>query len=119
MRLATLMILTPDIVEARRFYGEVLGFAVVSQTDDFLELAHQGAALHVFKCAEPAPPTEHGATAASVFVFEVGDIDAAMADLRAKGVVFLHDAPAANAFGRYAAFQAPGGLIHEIFQPFA
>ena len=116
MQLAALMVLTPDLTEARRFYETILGFEVVSQSAELLVLRHDGAAFHVFRCEAPAPPARHGRDAASVFVFAVASIEAAMAGLRAKGVEFLHAAPAANRFGRYAAFKAPGGNIHEIFQ---
>ncbi|HEX7946989.1 MAG TPA: VOC family protein, partial [Phenylobacterium sp.] len=98
MKLATLMVLTPDLTEARRFYETILGFAVVSQSDDLLVLDHDGAAFHVFRCETPAPPVRHGRDAASVFVFAVASIDDTMADLQAKGVEFLHAAPAANRF---------------------
>jgi catechol 2,3-dioxygenase-like lactoylglutathione lyase family enzyme len=116
MKLATLMVLTPDLAEARRFYETSLGFGVVSESADLLVLEHDGAAFHVFRCESPAPTSRHGRDAASVLVFAVDSIEDAMADLRAKGVEFLHRTPAANRFGRYAAFKAPGGNIHEIFQ---
>jgi catechol 2,3-dioxygenase-like lactoylglutathione lyase family enzyme len=116
MKLATLMVLTPDLDEARRFYVEALGFEVVSQDERLLALAHEGAAFHIFKCDAPSPPGRHGQTAASVLVFGVKDLDAAMADLRGKGVTFIHDVPARNAFGRYAAFHAPGGIVHELLE---
>ena len=116
MKLATLMVLTPDLDEARRFYAEGLGFTVLGQNERLLVLEHDGAAFHVFKCAAPAPPARHGETAASVFVFGVEDIDSAMADLRTKGIAFIHDRPARNAYGRYAAFHAPGGNVHELLE---
>ena len=57
------------------------------------------------------------ALALSIFaVVAVASIEDTMADLRARGVEFLHPTPAANRFGRYAAFRAPGGNVHEIFQ---
>lgn len=117
MQLATLMVLTPDLDEARRFYEDALGFAVVSQSEDLLVLDHAGAAFHVFRCEAQAPPSQHGRDAATVAVFAVTGIDQAMRELRAKGVEFLHAEPAANRFGRYAAFKAPGGAVHEIFEP--
>ena len=116
MKLATFMVLTPDLAEARRFYETVLGFRVVSESADGLVLDHDGAAFHVFRCENAAPVTRHGRDAASVLVFAVASIDDAMADLRARGVEFLHQTPATNRFGRYAAFMAPGGNVHEIFQ---
>ena len=115
MKLATLMVLTPDLTEARRFYETILGFDVMSESADLLVLDHDGAAFHIFRC-EAAAQARHGREAASVFVFAVDSIDQAMTDLRARGVEFLHEAPAANRFGRYAAFKAPGGNVHEIFQ---
>ena len=54
--------------------------------------------------------------ARSVFVFEVGPIEAAMDDLRRKGVYFLHDRPAENEFSRYAAFTDPFGIVHGIYE---
>ena len=116
MQLATLMVLTPDLDEARRFYEGALGFAVVSQSQDLLVLDHAGAAFHVFRCEAPAQPSRHGRDAATVAVFGVERIDEAMDELRARGVEFLHAEPAANRFGRYAAFKAPGGNVHEIFE---
>lgn len=119
MKLAMMMVLTPDLAEARRFYGEVLGFRVIAEDDRRLTLEHDGAAFQVFRCEAPAPAARHGASAASVFVFGVADIDAAMAQLTARGVRFIHERPAVSDLGRYAAFQAPGGNVHEIFQPAA
>jgi catechol 2,3-dioxygenase-like lactoylglutathione lyase family enzyme len=111
-----MMLLTPDLAEARRFYADVLGFSVVSESPDLLVLDHQGAAFHLFRCEGPAPAQRHGRDAATVLVFGVDSIDATMADLRAKGVAFVHATPARNQFGRYAAFCAPGGLVHELFE---
>lgn len=116
MKLATLMVLTPDLAEARVFYEGVLGFAVRSQSDDLLTLEHAGAAFQVFRCECPAAAARHGRDAATIAVFEVTSIDVAMAEMRSKGVEFLHSTPASNRFGRYAAFKAPGGNVHEIFE---
>ena len=114
---AWLMVLSPDLAAAGRFYGDVLGFEQLSAGEDMLEFRQGDAVLRVFRCAGPAPESRHGEAAASVFVFEVPDIEARMSELRARGVEFLHQTPAANALGRYAAFRAPGGLVHEIFEP--
>jgi len=116
LTLATMMVLTPDLDEARRFYCGTLGFGLRGASESQLVLEHAGAAFHVFRCEEAAPPSRHGARAASIFVFGVADIEAAMADLRAKGVNFIHERPAGNAHGLYAAFHAPGGNVHEIFE---
>lgn len=51
-------------------------------------------------------------------VFTPDLVEAAMRELTGRGVVFLHDAPAENALAglRYAAFQAPGGNVHELIE---
>ncbi|HEX2559442.1 VOC family protein [Phenylobacterium sp.] len=111
-----IMLLLPDLAEARRFYEGLLGFDVREAGPDRLILHHEGLAFHIYRCEEPAPAVEHGRSASSVLVFGVPDIEAAMAELSEKGIEFLHAVPAANASGRYAAFRAPSGLVHEIFQ---
>ena len=112
-----IVVLTPDLDEARRFYGEVLGLRLAGETANQLIFDLAGTAFHVFSCADAAPAGyRHGATAATVCAFEVASIDVEMARLRALGVVFLHARPAENALSgiRYAAFEAPGGNVHEI-----
>lgn len=111
-----IMLLLPDLAEARRFYEGLLGFAVLEAGPERLILQHEGAAFHIYRCEEPALAADHGRAAASVLVFGVPDVEAAMAEMKRKGVDFLHALPATNASGRYAAFRAPGGLVHEIFQ---
>ena len=63
-----------------------------------------------------APPTEHGSSASTTFVFEVPELAAAMTDLKSKGIRFLHATPAANEWGRYAAFLDPFGNVLELFE---
>lgn len=109
------MVLTPVLAEATAFYRDALELRLASELPDMAIFALEGGAeLHLFECAEPAPESGHGERAASVIVFEVTDLDARMRDLKAKGVQFLHEAPAANALYRYAAFTAPGGVVHEL-----
>jgi catechol 2,3-dioxygenase-like lactoylglutathione lyase family enzyme len=114
MKLAFLMIVAPDLARAKDFYGGTLGFALASETPHRLVFA--GPDLVIFKGTHDAPPAEHGATASTTFVFEVPDLAAAMTDLRAKGVVFLHETPARNEWGRYAAFHDPFGNVLELFE---
>lgn len=118
MKLGLMMVLTPDLAEAGAFYGDVLGLRLTASTPSQLIFDVAGAELHIFQCAERAPAHAHGASAATICVFEVPSIDAAMREMTEKGAVFLHDAPAENALGgfRYAAFRAPGGNVHEIME---
>ncbi len=116
LKLALLMIVAPDLARAKAFYGATLGFALTSETPARLVFAHLGADLIVFKGTHDAPPAEHGATASTTFVFEVPDLIAAMTELTAKGVRFLHATPARNEWGRYAAFTDPFGNVLELTQ---
>ena len=116
MKLAMLMIVAPDLAAAKVFYGAVLGFALKSETPQRLLFAHDGADLAIFKGTQNAQLAAHGEAASTTFVFAVPDLAAAMADLKAKGVRFLHDAPATGEFGRYAAFRDPFGNVLELME---
>jgi len=117
LKLAFLMIIAPDLARARDFYGTTLGFPLKSETDARLVFDHAGVDLVIFKGTRDAPPTEHGASASTTFVFEVPDLAAAMTELKSKGVRFLHAAPATNEWGRYAAFMDLFGNVLELFEP--
>ncbi len=116
MKLGKMMIFVSDIAEAKRFYRDCLGFPVKSEMENRLEFAHEGVEFIAFKCDKNAVIEDYSNVARSVFVFEVESIEKALNDLRAKGVNFLHDAPAENDFSRYAAFSDPFGNVHEIFE---
>ena len=116
MKLALLMIVAPDLAVAKAFYGAALGFALKSETPQRLVFAQEGADLVIFKGTQNAPPGTHGQTASTSFVFAVPSLGAAMANLKAKGVCFLHDAPAKGEFGDYAAFTDPFGNVLELME---
>jgi catechol 2,3-dioxygenase-like lactoylglutathione lyase family enzyme len=119
MKLGVIVVLTPDLDEARRFYRDVLDLKLTGETANQLAFDLAGTEFHVFSCTDAAPGAyRHGATAATVCAFEVASIEAEMRRMTAAGVVFLHARPAENAFSgtRYAAFQAPGGNVHEIVE---
>ena len=118
MKVGLIMVLTPDLAVAERFYGEALGLDLKRKGEGQLVFDAGGTELHVFACAEAAPEHRHAASAATVCVFEVASIDAEMRRMQALGVIFLHETPAHNPLAnlRYAAFQAPGGNVHEIME---
>ena len=118
MKLGFIMVLAPDLAEAERFYRDVLGLVLVDKTTNQLGFDLVGTEFRVFRCAEAAAERRHAASAATVCVFEVPSIDAAMGRMRDNGVVFIHETPAQDAHGgfRYAAFRAPGGNVHEIME---
>jgi catechol 2,3-dioxygenase-like lactoylglutathione lyase family enzyme len=111
------MVFVSDLAEAKRFYGETLGFRLKREDARSLHFAHAGCDLVAFKCERNTSVQNYGNEARSVFVFEVPSIDRALQDLRDKGVEFLHAVPAENNFSRYAAFTDPFGNVHEIYEP--
>jgi catechol 2,3-dioxygenase-like lactoylglutathione lyase family enzyme len=119
VKLGMIVVLTPDLDEARRFYGDWLGLKLDRETGNQLIFDLGGTELHVFSCTDVAPSGyRHGVTAATACAFEVASIEAEMSRLKALGVVFLHARPAENALSgiRYAAFEAPGGNVHELVE---
>ena len=114
MRVKSMMVFVTDFAEAKRFYGEVLGFPLAAESADRLEFAGDGPPLVAFRAAKPAPITDYANEAGSVFVFETEDVAERQAELAARGVRFVHAKPAQGADGRYAAFYDPFGNVHEI-----
>ena len=71
----------PDIDEARRFYGEVLGLSTRDEMGGLRVGLPGGAELWVY------PKADHEPATFTVLNFVVGDIDAAVDELNAAGVV--------------------------------
>jgi glyoxylase I family protein len=115
--LSNLMIFVPELDRARGFYRDTLGLAVESETDRRIAFRVGDLTLDAYVCEKPGQAGDYANEARSVFVFRVGSIDAAVKELKAKGVVFLHTTPARSDGGRYAAFLDPFGNVHEIFEP--
>jgi catechol 2,3-dioxygenase-like lactoylglutathione lyase family enzyme len=77
--------LTQDIGRARRFYTDVLGLEVETEGDSDMELRAGQVTLDIFDPSSiggPFAPSPAG------LALRVADVDAARAELEAKGVVF-------------------------------
>ena len=114
MRLLKLMMFASDLKRAKEFYENVLGFPLNSETENSLTFLSDDLNLTIFKCEYDSTIDNYAQTARSVFVFEVDSIAKEFANLKAKGVNFLHKIPAENENCFYAAFQDPFGNVHEI-----
>ena len=80
--------LTQDLARARRFYTEVLGLEIETEGKSDLELRAGQVTLDVFdpsSIGEPFAPSPAG------MALRVADVDAARAELEAKGVEFDGD----------------------------
>ena len=118
LKLGPLLVLTPDLDEARTIYRDILGLPLLSEFPDQIVFGLSDRRLHVCRCVNSAPKAEHGRDAAAVLTFEVESLEEMFRWLREKGVRLLHHEPAWNAeMGwAYAAFQGPGGLVHELVE---
>lgn len=121
MKLGAILLFVPDLAEARKFYGELLGLNLLRQSDAALSFDLGKTELHIFHGAKIAPVSEYADRASTSVAFEVDSIESEMARLKKEGVVFLHTVPAHNAeLGmRYAAFAGPGGNVHELIERIA
>jgi catechol 2,3-dioxygenase-like lactoylglutathione lyase family enzyme len=78
-------VLTQDIARAKRFYSETLGLELESEGDSDMEFRCGQVTLDVFdpsSIGQPFAPSPAG------IALRVSDVDAARAELEAKGVEF-------------------------------
>jgi catechol 2,3-dioxygenase-like lactoylglutathione lyase family enzyme len=104
---------TADMDRAAAFYSEVLGLPLVRRSGDAWAEFDGGSirvALHGVHEGEPVPTG--GATA----VFEVDDLDDAMAFLNGMGVTFDQHIGEVEGFARFASFLDPDGNTLQIIE---
>jgi len=78
-------VLTQDLARAKRFYTETLGLDVESEGDSDMELRCGQVTLDVF---DPSSIGQAFAPSPAGIALRVDDVDAARAELEAKGVAF-------------------------------
>jgi catechol 2,3-dioxygenase-like lactoylglutathione lyase family enzyme len=106
--------LTQDIPRAKRFYTEVLGLEVETEGESDMELRCGQVTLDVFdpsSIGQPFAPSPAG------LALRVADVDAARAELEAKGVEFTSDTIATSVC-KQAWFTDPDGnalMLHRRF----
>jgi catechol 2,3-dioxygenase-like lactoylglutathione lyase family enzyme len=106
--------LTQDIARARRFYTEVLGLEIESEGDQDMEFRAGQVTLDIFdpsSIGQPFAPSPAG------LALRVGDVDAARAELEAKGVAFDGDTITTSVC-KQAWFKDPDGnslMLHRRF----
>jgi catechol 2,3-dioxygenase-like lactoylglutathione lyase family enzyme len=94
------------------FYTDVLGLRLVRQDGESwaqFDVAGRVFALH--GASEGHPIVAGGATA----VFEVPDLDRAMASLTARGVTFDHEGDV-QGYARFASFRDPDGNTLQLIE---
>jgi catechol 2,3-dioxygenase-like lactoylglutathione lyase family enzyme len=106
--------LTQDIARAKRFYSEVLGLELETEGESDMEFGAGQVTLDIFdpsSIGQPFAPSPAG------LALRVADVDAARAELEAKGVVFDGETIETGVC-RQAWFKDPDGnalMLHRRF----
>jgi len=111
------MLVVANLEIAKQFYIDVLELNLISEHSDRIHLSVGGYEIVIFQGQGPAVDSNHGSDANSTLIFTTKHLDQRMADLKLKGVQFLHKTPNSNEWGRYCAFKDPSGIVHELFEP--
>jgi catechol 2,3-dioxygenase-like lactoylglutathione lyase family enzyme len=111
-----ILIFAPDLNVARGFYVDVLGLNLLDGDDRALTFKAPTFLLTVFPCIDDSPPQNDSERPCASVAFTVPSLEAAISELTAKGVKFLHSAPNTGSIGRYAAFTDPFGTVFELVE---
>jgi catechol 2,3-dioxygenase-like lactoylglutathione lyase family enzyme len=107
-------VFTQDIQRAKQFYGETLGLELETEGESDLEFSCGQVTLDVF---EPTSIGQEFAPSPAGLALRVPDVDAARAELEAKGVEFDGETLVTEVC-RMAFFKDPDGnalLLHRRF----
>jgi catechol 2,3-dioxygenase-like lactoylglutathione lyase family enzyme len=107
-------VLTQDIKRAKQFYTETLGLEIESEGESDMEFRCGQVTLDVF---DPSSIGQPFAVSPAGLALRVADVDAARAELEAKGVVFDGETIETGVC-RMASFKDPDGnalLLHRRF----
>jgi catechol 2,3-dioxygenase-like lactoylglutathione lyase family enzyme len=105
-----------DMDKAVAFYRDHLGLPVKYQSDDWVELDGGNVTIALRRYGSgPVGRPELAVGEGATLVFEVDDIEAARADLEAKGVKFISEIFEYGAV-RLAAFEDLNGNVLQIYE---
>ena len=110
--------LTQDIARAKRFYSEVLGLEIESEGESDMEFRCGQVTLDIF---DPSSVGQLFAPSPAGMALRGPDVEAARADLEAKGVEFDGETIETGVC-HMAFFKDPDGnslLLHRRFAPFS
>jgi catechol 2,3-dioxygenase-like lactoylglutathione lyase family enzyme len=119
----TITLFVEDLERSKVFYQNVFGLSVVFEDKNSAVFRFENTQVNLLKIPAAVDLIKPGAVASSKagsrfqFTIPVDDVDAACADLAARGVELLNG-PLDRPWGiRTASFTDPGGHIWEIAQP--
>jgi len=108
-------IASPDPQSLAGWYVKYLGFVInFKYAGNYFVKAPDGAMLEIIPAKGPALPAQNTTPGFRHLAIAVSDFDAALADLKAKGVQFIGE-PIANDGNRLAFFpDGDGNLLHLV-----
>jgi predicted enzyme related to lactoylglutathione lyase len=115
-RIAYCVIYCADLPAMVRFYSEILGLPIAEQNARFVALGGAGMPLALEAGGPPADGARGKERNPTLVQFAVGDIDASVAELGARGVTIEGEIRRA-AFGALAFFRDPEGNRLALVQP--
>jgi predicted enzyme related to lactoylglutathione lyase len=106
------LVYTTEPETVRTIFREVFGFDHVDAGEGWLIFALPPAEVGV----HPAEGPGFAAGARHLLSFMCDDLDATIAELRAKGIEFRHE-PTDQGYGIVTTMALPGGLDVQLYQP--
>jgi glyoxylase I family protein len=116
MKSPSTLLVVQNLQVSQEFYVNVLGLDLVEEHSDCIKLKAGHHEVIMFQGTMESTEYKHGYNANSTLLFIVNDLDNKINDFKSRGVVFIHERPNKNRWGRYAAFKDPSGIIHELFE---
>lgn len=120
--LNTITLFVEDLAPSKEFYKEVFGLPVMFEDENSAVFKFENTlinlldASHAGELVEPAAVAGHRTGSRFLLTVNVADVDAACADLLARGVELLNG-PINRPWGvRTVAFADPGGHVWEFAQ---
>ena len=124
LRTHHIAVICSDYERSKRFYTETLGLAIVAETYRAERRSYKldlriadGTQIELFSFPNPPPrPSYPEACGLRHLAFEVADIDAAVSELAAEGVIVEPVRVDAHTGKRFTFFSDPDGLPLELYQ---
>jgi len=116
MRNPSTLLIVSNLQESLQFYTKDLGLDLVEEHSDCIKLKAGGHEVIMFQGTMDSIQYSHGYNANSTLLFTVDDLDSKINQLKSQGVIFVHETPNQNRWGRYSAFKDPSGIVHELFE---
>lgn len=116
MQSPSTLLVVHNLETSKEFYLNVLGVNIIENYEDSIKFKVGSHTVFMFQGTMPATHYEHGYNANSSLVFTVKNLQEKITELKTKGVVFIHQTPNENRWGRYSAFEDPSGIVHELME---